>query len=554
MKNKIVTILCALVCTVSSVSPVYAMDITAPTDNAEVPLVFSKDSYFTVTLPETISAEKNTKSVDFNYSIEGDISADEKVTVNLEDGNPDIEGYQLKLSDITGKTKDANISIDKTDFAYNEITSKVTESGSVSFNDLTAGRWSGTAKFVIGLENVGISNEPGLYDAGGNMLCALTVDDVEADYTSSSPIAASLGVDSSQVNRVIIPDGTTSIGSYAFKGCENLSNVVIPNSVITIDGSAFMGCSSLGSILIPNSITSIGSNTFKGCMFQKSNFVNNSSLDAEANNYWGATVYDSYQGGVYIRNNTVVGVNTSVSDVVIPEGVTSIGGYAFSKCSGLTSISIPNSVTTISKDAFSSCVLEKSNFVNNSSLDAEANNYWGAIVYDSYQGGVYIRNNTVIGVNSSVSDVVIPDGVTSIADSVFANKFGLKSIEIPSSVTSIPNNEFVLCSGKLVTNSTAVNSSVLSGSRFSEIVYGDNINVVNGLGNYTSVTNIVLSENVNTINPGTFSGCTNLTSVTFKDTEGWKVDSTALSSTDLADPSTAATYLKSTYTSGVWHK
>lgn len=323
MKNKIVTILCALVCTVSSVSPVYAMDITAPTDNAEVPLAFSKDSYFTVTLPETISAEKNTKSVDFNYSVEGDISADEKVTVNLEDGNPDIEGYQLKLSDITGKTKDANISIGKTDFAYNEITSKVTESGSVSFNDLTAGRWSGTAKFVIGLENIGVTEEAGLYDADGNMLCALTADDVEKDYTFSSPMTTSLGVDSSQITRVVIPEGITSIGNNAFYNCTSLTSVTIPDSVTSIGDMVFSRCTSLTSITIPSSVTSIGNEAFDNC--------------------------------------------SSLTNVTIPDSVTSIGCCAFSHCTSLTSITLPNNVTSIGYDAFNRCTkLSSATFKNTS--------------------------------------------------------------------------------------------------------------------------------------------------------------------------------------------
>ena len=56
--------------------------------------------------------------------------------------------------------------------------------------------------------------------------------------------------------------------------------------------------------------------------------------------------------------------------------VTSIGDWAFYDCTGLTSINIPNSVTSIGSYAFYGCYF--SSFVNNSSLDAESNNYWGA--------------------------------------------------------------------------------------------------------------------------------------------------------------------------------
>ena len=62
-----------------------------------------------------------------------------------------------------------------------------------------------------------------------------------------------------------IPDGTKSIGTYAFQGCLSLTSVTIPNSVTSIGNNAFYGCSSLTSIDIPSSVTSIGNYAFRGC-------------------------------------------------------------------------------------------------------------------------------------------------------------------------------------------------------------------------------------------------------------------------------------------------
>ena len=103
----------------------------------------------------------------------------------------------------------------------------------------------------------------------------------------------------------------TTIGDYAFSGCNNLTSVAIPSSVTTIGYSAFSGCSSLTSVVIPNSVTTIGNGAFSGC--------------------------------------------SSLTSVVIPSSVTTIGYSAFSGCSSLTSVVIPNSVTTIGSCAFSGC-------------------------------------------------------------------------------------------------------------------------------------------------------------------------------------------------------
>ena len=111
--------------------------------------------------------------------------------------------------------------------------------------------------------------------------------------------------------RVEILDGVTSIGDYAFSGCERITNIEIPESVTSIGEGAFASCSSLTSIEIPESVTSIGEGAFDYC--------------------------------------------SSLTSIVIPESVTSIGEWAFASCSSLTSIEIPESVTSIGDYAFSGC-------------------------------------------------------------------------------------------------------------------------------------------------------------------------------------------------------
>ena len=115
----------------------------------------------------------------------------------------------------------------------------------------------------------------------------------------------------SNVKTVVIEDGVTSIGNYAFTYCVSLTSITIPDSVTSIGYYAFFYCKSLTSITIPDSVTSIGNYAF-----------------------------------FYCRNLT---------SITIPDSVTSIGNDAFSNCRSLTSITIPDSVTSIGNDAFYGC-------------------------------------------------------------------------------------------------------------------------------------------------------------------------------------------------------
>ena len=271
------------------------------------------------------------------------------------------------------------------------------------------------------------------------------------------------------ITKVTIPNSVTEINNYAFTRCSSLTSVTIPNSVKRIGSWSFWDCSSLTSIEIPNSVTSIGKGAFSGCYFEIKEFINNSILDAEANNYWGATILDSRENGFAIKdgllikyygNESVITIPNSVTSigssafincsdltsVTIPNSVTSIGDQAFSGCKGLTSVTIPNSVTSIGQSAFYGCFFEKGEFINKSSLDAEANNNWGAVIVDSKENGFMIKDGVLVAYFGNESVITIPNSVTSIGQSAFAGCSGLTSVTIPNSVTSIGGGAFYGCS------------------------------------------------------------------------------------------------------------
>ena len=148
----------------------------------------------------------------------------------------------------------------------------------------------------------------------------------------------------SGLTSIEIPNSVTIIGSWAFCVCSSLSSIVIPNSVNDIGVAAFSGCTGLTSIEIPSSVTSIGARAFQGC-----NGLTSMSV-ASGNTYYDSR--DNCNAIIETATNTLI---LGCKNTVIPNSVTSIGGYAFRACTSLTSIEIPNSVTTIGESAFAYC-------------------------------------------------------------------------------------------------------------------------------------------------------------------------------------------------------
>ena len=157
---------------------------------------------------------------------------------------------------------------------------------------------------------------------------------------------------------VTIPNGVTSIGSYAFYKSTALSNVTIPNSVSAVGEGVFYYCTALTSVAIPNSVTSIGTNSFQGCIALTSLTIGSGLTSI------GRGLFANCEK---LTSITIPNSVTSVDDhafqecralacVVIPNGVPSIGRYAFQECVALTSVTIPNSVTSIGSCAFQKCV------------------------------------------------------------------------------------------------------------------------------------------------------------------------------------------------------
>ena len=150
--------------------------------------------------------------------------------------------------------------------------------------------------------------------------------------------------------------------------------------------------------------------------------------------------------GFQIKNGVLLEYTGKGGDVVIPEGVTSIGNMAFSGCENLTSVTIPDSVTSIGWEAFRGCKnltsIEIPDNVTNIGYRA-FEKCWGL----SNQDGLVIVRNVLYDYKKDhkTTNIVIPNGVTSIGESAFCKCESLTSVTIPDSVTSIEHAAFFWC-------------------------------------------------------------------------------------------------------------
>ena len=307
---------------------------------------------------------------------------------------------------------------------------------------------------------------------------------------------------------VTIPDTVTEIGQDAFSGCTGLTSIKLPKNLKTLGGDAFRDCTGLTSVLIPKTVESTHTYSngffcpFRGC----------DNLQEV-----------KFEDGMTRIPNLILGFCGAKLNIVIPDSVTEIGGYAFLN-SGIVAVTIPDTVTEIEEEAFSGCtgltsiklpknlkILGDESFRDCTGLTSvlipktveNTQGYYNG-VYGPFRGcnnlqevkfedGMTRIPNLILGFCGAKLNIVIPDSVTEIGEAAFLNS-GIVAVTIPNTVTEIENGAFSGCTG--LTDIKLPDSVVNIGTKI--------------FANCTSLTDVTLPNAWELIPASTFAGCTAL--------------------------------------------
>lgn len=333
--------------------------------------------------------------------------------------------------------------------------------------------------------------------------------------------------DRDKIKQVVIGDGVTDIGNYAFFLCTNLSAVTIPASVTRIGTYAFNQCKSLSSVTFPSGLLSLNRSAFAGCEKLASIDIPARLTEIEAEVFAGCSALTSID---IPKNIKVIGASafeacTGLTKISLPDGLAEISMSAFCGCEKLANFSIPSSVSYIGYCAFSATAYynDPSNWVDN------------VLYLDSFllqakelkvAGTCKVKSGTkLIAVQAfeycdKLTAVELPAGLTTINPYAFWYCSNLERINLPSSLKIIGYCAFGECS--------ALNGVTLPGSLR---ILGDD--AFAGCDKLTSITvptcteylgegvfsncgltNAVIAEGNTELTPGLFQYCANLKEIT----------------------------------------
>lgn len=326
---------------------------------------------------------------------------------------------------------------------------------------------------------------------------------------------------------LVLSEGITSIGDYAFAECSGFTGPLpLPSTLTTIHNGAFYLCSGFtGTLNIPQSVTSIGSSAFALC----------SGLSGELKLPSSITV---------IQRGCFSGCSGFTGTLVFPQGITAIEYGAFSGCSGFTGpLTIPDSVTAIGAHAFSECLRFDGPLTLPKGLTKiEAGTFGGCCALsgtlDLPSGITSIGEQAFFRCYSLIGTLTLPHGLTSLGRDAFQHCSGLTgTLVIPDGITTIQSGVFSSCS-KLTAVAIGPNTTSIARSAFyansgltTFIVDPENPNYssdshgvlfnkdqtiliqypLNGPVSYT------IPQSVTTIGPSAFARSANLAHVVFGD-------------------------------------
>lgn len=258
-------------------------------------------------------------------------------------------------------------------------------------------------------------------------------------------IALSAFINNYDLLSVTIPNTVNKIGGYAFKGCNSLSSVKIGDGVESIGRNAFSNCG-IVSLTIGKKVSTIGPEAFESCWGLTQVHINDlaawCSIDFEES----SSNPLSYSHRLYLNKR-------EIKDLIIPEGIAEIKGYAFYGATNITSLTINNEVTSIGSNAFCQCSSLK--IVNFGTSLTSIENY-AFYECNSLESIEFTDEITSIGEYafcncSKIEAINLPENLQIIKNAAFSGCNSLTNITIPSKVEFIYGNAFDRYSENLLT-------------------------------------------------------------------------------------------------------
>ena len=307
-----------------------------------------------------------------------------------------------------------------------KLTSVTFEEGVTSIGTSAFANCTALAEITIPASMLTISS--GAFQGCTNLtkVTVLSATWVGENKSSSSTTKQALG---SYVRELVLGDGITTLGKYAFASLDSLRTVTLSGTLTVIGESAFTNCKSLRSLTLPSSVTTIDNYAFSGCSAMDSVHLNAGLLRMGAQAFYQCT---------------------SLRKIVLPESLIGINGTAFYGCTGLTEVTIPNGALhpdSLGNNIFGSCTNLTTMTIQSPSLCEYA-----------YTGSQSLK--THFGM-SSLQTLVIDEGVTAIGNYAF-NSAPIVALYLPSTLTSIGAGSFSSCSSLTRVTCDAVTPPTLS--------------------------------------------------------------------------------------------
>ena len=282
-----------------------------------------------------------------------------------------------------------------------------------------------------------------------------------------------------QITSVVLEEGVTRIGNYAFYGMTNLKSVSIPESVTTIGTYAFKNSTTLNDVVLPSDLTKLGESAFYGCTALTSIDIPASLWTVQPYTFKNCTALAevTFHEGNLQKISDAAFYGTALTEVTLPDCLDILDVYTFKNCTNLKNVKLSESMTQIREAAF---------------------------------------------YGTAIRTIEIPEGITSIGAYAFKNCTNLVKVQMPTSLTDIGEASFYNCN-KLETlvmpdNVTSVgNYAFKKCATLQEVQFANNLVSIGESSFYgcAALTEIVIPENAATVGEYCFSRNTGLTKITF---------------------------------------